>query len=160
MVIGDQVFYSQPELVKLPPMLSRAVDFKIKEIEKYKHANVFDIIFNSTGFTPIKTEANCGGYFNQWGKEIAIHESAENPFAIFCHELGHFMHLDTGINPDKNGLLSYQVKLEQEAEAIGMKVYEAITGLKYDNITYFSKGDIKWLSDWYSGYYEVDLQLN
>lgn len=133
--------------------------------KKFQYSNylVEDLVGELTGFDLIFTDENCGGYFSPHTKEIALKSGkSDHHMRTLSHEISHFIQHDLGIiETDK--ILSHTIRMEQQCETIAYYLYNGImrdNPLKKSKFNhYFCSEDFKFLSDWYDGYYENDLDL-
>lgn len=163
MILNRIKLFDEPTPELLTPAIKREIVnyidiFKTKKLNVNHHA---DLIGNLSGYNFIKlpNDANCGGYCNSTGKIIALRQDQGQPIATIFHELGHAMQANIGLFITDQPL-SYWVKIEHQAETIAYNLYSALVDKNIDhrkfNI-YFNVDDIKWLNEYYNGFYENDL---
>lgn len=112
----------------------------------------------------VKTDKDCGGYFDGNRNILAINPEKNNGIkTTICHELGHYIQFQTEYFEKIEKLISQAYYAEQQAETIGYILYnilypnEKISTDMFNG--YFETDSLKFLIEWYDGYYENDLLI-
>lgn len=154
--------FDEPNKSMLTPLVKLEIVnyIDIIKCKKINLDNHNDLIGYTSGYEFIKMpdDVNAGGYCNWITKEIAL-SNTDKPLSYIFHELAHTIQDRLGMFNLKE-TLSYQVKLEQQAETIAYNLYSALVDKNVDYKkfnTYFNIDDIIWLNDYFGGFYENDL---
>lgn len=158
MNVENNPIISRPSLVLIPNKVISYLDDKVNQYKKLKlnSTNYIEKIGVLTGFETVETNIECGGYCDIRNKEIALVEFSDR---VFFHEISHAFQMDLGFFDNKEILISHSLKLEQQCESMAKYLYEKIYNLSGDKIfnSYFCKGHIIWLSNWYGDFRENDI---
>lgn len=156
--------YTEVSQELLTPKVNQFIDEYVNKWYKKSliSADLPSVIGELTGYEMIQTDIIEGGYCDGYAKEIALSDGLNEPHKIIFHEIGHAIQLELEMFEKTQNLMSRELQLEWQAEAICWQLYNRCFPdkplPKRSFNAYFDKESWLWLIDWYGSWRQNDIE--